>query len=376
MDKNLTFKWYVQLLTGKALKVANALKFLVNKSRGAPPRLLRQVTIASVLSIAYFGSEVWWPGRNRTTPKGLIVSNRVETHLSLIRKVVLTSARAILPVYRTTPSAALFREAGLFPPLIELDKRARAAALRIHKLDPRHPLRRRSQWFDTYNRRVSRLSGWILSLPTTEYIDPLVLPPWASIEGWYASIRRVTQNSTQLPTSIPFNDLVAYTDGSRLGPNTSAGLGVVIHQAGRIVYVESKSINRSFTSFDTEVKAAAVAMSAALQLPSARFANDFWILLDNQDVARRLFSSPVCSSQTEFLQFADKAKSWGNRPRLPHTRPGQVQVAWIPGHSGIPGNDHADNLARSSLPSSSSPSTYSYDAAKLWAITKTESALK
>ncbi|KAI0990857.1 hypothetical protein K3495_g17330, partial [Podosphaera aphanis] len=101
--------------------------------------------------------------------------------------------------------------------------------------------------------------------------------------------------------------MVAYTDGSRLGPNRSAGRGVVIHQAGGIVYEESRSINRSVTSFDTEVKAAAEAMSAALKLPSARFANDLWILLDSQDVARRLFSSPVCSSQTEFLQFADKA---------------------------------------------------------------------
>ncbi|KAI0995599.1 hypothetical protein K3495_g12581 [Podosphaera aphanis] len=132
----------------------------------------------------------------------------------------------------------------------------------------------------------------------------------------------------------------------------------------------------SVTSFDTEVKAAAEAMSAALQLSSARFANDLWILLDNQDVARRLFSSPVCFSQTEFLQFADKAKSWGNRPRLPHTRPGQVRVAWIPGHSSIPGNDHADILARSGLSSISTPSAYSYDAAKLWALSKTEAALK
>ncbi|KAI0992665.1 hypothetical protein K3495_g15520 [Podosphaera aphanis] len=249
LDKNLTFKWYVQLLTGKALKVANALKFIGNESRGAPPRLLRQATIACVLSVAYFGSEVWCPGRNRTTPKGKLF--------------VLTSARAILPVYRTTPSAALFRVAGLPPPLIELDRRVRAAVLRIHKLDPRHPLRRRAQWVDKYNRRVSRLSGWILSLPTIEYIDPLVLPPWASTEGWHASIRRVTQNSTQLPTSIPFNDMLAYTDGSRLGPNISAGREVVIHRAGRIVYEESRSTNRSVTSFDTEVKAAAEAMSAA-----------------------------------------------------------------------------------------------------------------
>jgi hypothetical protein len=74
------------------------------------------------------------PGRQAAAARG--------AHLESLRKVVLAGARAILPVYRTTPVAALYRESGLLPPEIELDQLALLATVRIRRLDPYHPLRR------------------------------------------------------------------------------------------------------------------------------------------------------------------------------------------------------------------------------------------
>ncbi|KAI0992026.1 hypothetical protein K3495_g16160, partial [Podosphaera aphanis] len=62
-DKKLSFKWHVNILASKALKVANALRSLGNTSRGCNPNLLRQATIACILPIAYYGAETWWSGR-------------------------------------------------------------------------------------------------------------------------------------------------------------------------------------------------------------------------------------------------------------------------------------------------------------------------
>lgn len=87
-DKILSFKWYVQIRAGKAMKVVNALRSLCNTTRGAPPCLLRQAILACVLPSAFFGSETWWPGIYKITEQGCTTSNRVMGHLDTLRKVV------------------------------------------------------------------------------------------------------------------------------------------------------------------------------------------------------------------------------------------------------------------------------------------------
>ena len=138
-DRKLTFKTHVQIQTAKALRVANALRCLGNTSRGTRPYLSRKAINACVMPIAYFGAETWWPGKTRT--KGdKIVSNRVGSHINLIDKVHSAAARSMLPVFCTTPAAALLRESGLNTAEITLHNTIQRAAIRTRRLDPYHPL--------------------------------------------------------------------------------------------------------------------------------------------------------------------------------------------------------------------------------------------
>jgi hypothetical protein len=91
--------------------------------------------MACVLKKGYFAAETWWPGRSRLS-HGKRVSNRVDSHIRLLEKVVLTGARAILPVYKTTPIAVLYRESRLRPPEIELDLISQTYGARTARLDP------------------------------------------------------------------------------------------------------------------------------------------------------------------------------------------------------------------------------------------------
>jgi hypothetical protein len=146
--------------------------------RGIKPYLMRQAVTACVLRKAYFGAETWWPGRSRHCPRAGSISNQVQGHLDKIAKVIQTGARAILPVYCTTPLPALYRESGLLPAEVELDYIAAAATIRVRRLDPHHPLRRRAAKIVQSGWKSSRFARRILALPESEQINPLQHAPW------------------------------------------------------------------------------------------------------------------------------------------------------------------------------------------------------
>ena len=138
-DRKLSFKPHICILAAKALKVSNALRSLGKTTRRVPPIFLQRAVKACVLKKGYFAAETWEPGRTKSK-NGLRISNRVDSHLALLEKVVLTGARAILPVYKTTQVATLYREARLQPPEIELNLITGTYAARTARLDPQHPL--------------------------------------------------------------------------------------------------------------------------------------------------------------------------------------------------------------------------------------------
>ncbi|KAI0992436.1 hypothetical protein K3495_g15749 [Podosphaera aphanis] len=230
-DKKLTFKYHIQIQAAKALKVANALRCLGNTVRGVPPHLSRQAVIACVLPIANFGAETWWPGVSRK--KGnKIVSNRVGRHLAKLDKVYSAAARAILPAYRTVPSPALLREAGLPPAEIALDNISRRAAVRIRNLDPRHPLFRRGQKLLS-TPALTRLARSYKQIPASEQFNPLLLPPWEIPEPEEKAFNRVcgplgTASSRanqfrELLLTIPQSDILVYSDGSKASDGNAGG---------------------------------------------------------------------------------------------------------------------------------------------------------
>ena len=365
-DRELRFKPHVQILSAKALRVANALRSLGKTTRGVAPILLQRAVKACILKKCYFAAETWWPGRTRLKQKresSITISNQVDGHIQLLDKVVLTSARAILPAFRTTSTAILYKESNLMPPEIELNLISQSFAARTARLDPRHPLRVRAKQIlsranKTQKMAESRFSKLIIALPKSEYINPLALPPWRIEEPRPATEVRISgpfgrtkeqaaKDFENFLSKIPGSDLQVFSDGSkREAVDGATGSGSVIYQYNLQLDRQIFSLGLNAEVFNAEAAAALKGAQAAILLPSARFATDLWIFLDNLEVAMRLGSHSTGSSQSIFEDFRKVASDWPLRPRLPHTRPGSVRIRWVPGHLNIPGNEAADKAAK------------------------------
>jgi ribonuclease HI len=356
-DRKLSFKQHVRILSNKALVVGNALKSLGKTTRGVSPILVQRAVTACVLKKAYFAAETWWPGRARASVRGRI-SNRIDGHIRLLEKVVLSGARAILPVYRTTPTAVLFQEAHLLPPEIQLNQTAQTFAARTARLDPYHPLFRRAKRIQQAGTPSTRLARWIAALPKAETVNPIAQPPWALTEDRASITQRIggpagrTKDTAAkdflafLP-SIPAKDILIYSDGSKMeAMGGSTGAGFVAYQYGLQVGRKAYSLGQNAEVFDAEASAALTGAQAALALPSAKLATDLWVFLDNLEVASRLLSHSNGSSQSVFSSFKEVARQWPLRARLPHIEPGAVRVRWVPGHLQVPGNEAADKAAK------------------------------
>lgn len=112
-----------------------------------------------------FGAEVWWPGNtiiswNKGKYKEL--RHRSGSHIALLTKTINLGLRAILPVHKTIPVPALYREAGILPASLLLEGIRFRQALRIQTLDDKHPLKKRA-----FDKRVTRLTKRVKLLPVS-----------------------------------------------------------------------------------------------------------------------------------------------------------------------------------------------------------------
>ena len=128
-DRRMNFGKHCRTLAAKAKQIAAGIKSLANTVRGARALLLRHATVACVISVLCYGAEAWWPGRRRPRNQTYI-SNRVDSALSWLDRVLREALRGTLPVYRTTPTSVLHRETAIPPIEIILDQKRAAARLR------------------------------------------------------------------------------------------------------------------------------------------------------------------------------------------------------------------------------------------------------
>ena len=349
-DRRLTFLPHCRIMAARAKQTAAGIQSLANTARGVNARLLRQAVISCILPVLTYGAEAWWPGLAR--PHGSrLITNGVNSALSHLENTLRQAIRGSLPVYRTTPIPILHREAAIPPMVLILNYQRALAHLRLARLDDRHPVRRR-----LYKSRPTAPSLRMHSfrpecLKNLEQIDPVLFPPWtpetqrdrpricksresslSDFQAWAAA---------QAPLS-----LLLYTDGSKLQSGATGAGWYCTWSTTDVVATQGHFHLNGHEVFDAEAAGALAGLKAVLTCYHAAYSSNLHILLDNQEAALQLQGSPGGSSQQTFLEFQNLASSWPARStHLPGVAPGQVFAHWIPGHSGIRGNEMADQQA-------------------------------
>lgn len=349
-DRQLTFLPHCRIMAARAKQTAAGIRSLANTARGVNAGLLRQTVISCILPVLTYGAEAWWPGLAQSR-KSKLLPNGVNAALSHLDGTLRQAIRGTLPIYRTTPTPILHREAAVPPMELILNYQRARAHLRTARLDDRHPVRRRLQK-DRPTAPSLRLHSFRSEcLKNLEQIDPVFFPLWNP--ETQRGGPRICQSRESAPqdfqawaTAHAPLSLLLYTDGSKLQSGATGAGWYCTWSTTDVVATQGHLNLPGHEVFDAEAAGALAGLKAALTCYHAGYSSNLHILLDNQEAALQLQGSPGGSSQQTFLDFQNLAASWPSRStHLPGVAPGQVFVHWIPGHSGIRGNEMADQQA-------------------------------
>ena len=284
-DARLSFKRHVEKMASKSQRAIAGFKMLGNTIQGVETKAICRAVHACILPILTYAAPAWWPRRTRLNKHGKTIQNDVEGQLTRLVKVQNITLRTILPVWRTTSIQIMQREAATAPIEHTLDHLCEFASLRLHKLQPRHPLRLRTKKAHTSS-KPTRLERMAKICPAfTQTSNPLLEPePWEPIllggakeciaaTGGVEDKKKAAQDFNLWLSKCSPDDMVVYTDGSqrldKAGKIAGTGAAWTIECKGQWFGTNGFSLGANAEVYDAEILGLCGGLEAALSSPMA-----------------------------------------------------------------------------------------------------------
>lgn len=308
LDEKLTWNSHIEERINKAIKVFWQCRKAFGKSWGLRPSVLYWMYRAIVRPILSYGCTFW--------------SHRTETG-SVTKKLTVVQRLACLcvtGVMTSTPTAALEILLSLSPIGMFVKQQARLAVARLYRsgnwIAEGRNEGHASILFDLIE-RFGEMEMPSDHMETTFQFDKgfdTVIPDRLEWESGYSPIR---------------GDITVFTDGSKMNEGTGAG-----------IYCEELELNISIP----------LGISATVfQSETLAIGRGCRMLIDQQVIGKTIV---ICSDSESAIKalsshkFSAKSVLSGRRGLETLSGNNHVSLVWVPGHSDIPGNERADELAR------------------------------
>jgi ribonuclease HI len=311
LDSTLTWNAHLQTIVDKTNKAYWACRRMVGSSWGLKPKMVAWLYTQVILPRICYGALVW--------------SHKAKQQTSMARLNGLQrmAAIAVTGAMRTTPGPALDVILDWVPLHLKIEEAALLGALRLVSC---------GLWVDH-----SKVSGHTVinkKLQTyKEYwrLSDKVLPKFVFDRNFHVIIDERSAIDLETYNSRE-NTITCFTDGSK----SEVGTGLGVYNSGLDIAI-SANVGPNATVFQTEIKAIEICAKELI----ARDTQGECILMfsDSQSALRALKQNKICSRTVwDCLQALQSLGETNG-----------VTLRWVPGHCGIEGNEHADELAKEGL---------------------------
>lgn len=288
----------------------------IGKTWGLTPRAAYWIYIAIVRPIVQYGSLLW------------ITSLTKKTCINKLTRLQRLALVSISGAYPSTPTASLECILGV-PPLHLFLRWEAVLSVRRMELtggNARYCIDKRGS-FESHSWHVAELNRIEeLKMPCD------LIPPIRMTEHNYRVVINNRMEAIKWEAPHSETTLVCYTDGSK--DNTGSGAAWIVKQPSE--KWESFTLGDTSTVFQAEV----LAIGLAAKYINNNLSHDCTRVVVRSDskaailavAANRVNSQGVNDTILELTSLAKKV---------------DVELCWVPGHSGVDGNEAADRLAKS-----------------------------
>ena len=359
-DRTLSFKDHILSLRKKFYPRLKALRSIASSSWGPTKESLALLYKAFIRPVLTYASPGWYPFTS-------------QTHCNTLERMHNSSCRVISGCLSSTRVDLLLLES-LLPPLsVSLTHQSLSfyeRAVRLPGSFPVSSLAKRS-----YRTRLKKKSSWrsfcqnhsLIPDPQTirEPLTFLSTAPWSDAPRYSISTTLSEPCSRTDPPGVRYDaaishistlspaDVTAWTDGSVPNGLGRGGAGAHIH-----CNLCSSTVSLSYTtgasasSFTAETHAINRALDWCLSHQSLCSYKSLLLFSDSKSVLMTLADPP------SYLIPQSLADTQQKLTTLSESK--DIHFQWIPGHSSLPGNDLADNLAKTGATLSTTDVPLSY----------------
>ncbi|KAJ8955141.1 hypothetical protein NQ318_009034 [Aromia moschata] len=309
IDSKLNWNEHIANRTTKATSAIWACRRAFGCTWGLRPRILHWMYTAIVRPVITYGAIVWWPG------------TRTDKARKQLDKVQRLACLGITSAMRTAPSRAIEVLTGLPPLHLVIEHEAMRSAYRLTGLGHWIGEEQTTGHATIWNKATKNCP---VLLMLQDRVEPTICP--SPKLGIQIPSRDDWDNTNN---TICQNGIIWFTDGSKIGDKAGAGV------YGKTTRTKLSFALGSYASvFQAEIYAIlACGMEILKTAPKRR---TIQLCTDSQAALMAIESSKVKSRLVLDCKKILNDLASCNR----------VILTWVPGRSGVAGNEEADRLAR------------------------------